>query len=252
MSDRMNAEADPELQAARAALSLEGGSLQRYAVRLSEVVMQQHAARKKDWTSWQAKEDELNDEIRSLRHEMHAEQQERDQAMGREVLLEQELRAERRRRIDLEAQVTLADSWKAEAAAADRAARMSSSNAALAASAESEAAREWKRQAAEARRGEAKAMAGQHRAELAAQQARKELNSHLEEREQQFSQRVKMARASEAEVLAEAWRMSGELRSELDAVRSGDAQIGQASDSSARQALQDLRELRQRYNDMLG
>lgn len=113
MSDRMNAEADPELQAARAALSLEGGSLQRYAVRLSEVVMQQHAARKKDWTSWQAKEDELNDEIRSLRHEMHAEQQERDQAMGREVLLEQELRAERRRRIDLEAQVTLADSWKA-------------------------------------------------------------------------------------------------------------------------------------------
>ena len=38
---------------------------------------------------------------------------ERDQAMGREVLLEQELRAERRRRIDLEAQATLADSWKA-------------------------------------------------------------------------------------------------------------------------------------------
>lgn len=51
---------------------------------------------------------------------------------------------------------------------------MSSSNAALAASAESEAAREWKRQAAEARRAEAKAMAGQQRAELAAQQARKD------------------------------------------------------------------------------
>ena len=94
-------------------------------------------------------------------------------------------------------------------------------------------------------------MAGQHRAELAAQQARKELNSHLEEREQQFSQRVKMARASEAEVLAEAWRMSGELRSELDEIRSAGAQ-GQSSDSRARQALQDLRELRQRYNDMLG
>ena len=41
------------------------------------------------------------------------EQQERDQAVGREVILEQELRAERRRRIDMEAQVTLADSWKA-------------------------------------------------------------------------------------------------------------------------------------------
>lgn len=40
--------------------------------------------------------------------------------------------------------------------------------------AESEAAREWKRQAAEARRAEAKAMAGQQRAELAAQQARKD------------------------------------------------------------------------------
>eukprot|EP00435_Cladocopium_sp_Y103_P042632 s2293_g11.t2 len=234
-----------------AALALEGPSLQRYAVRLSEVVMQQHAARKKDWKNWQGKEEELNDEIRELRRQVATEQQERDQAVGREVILEQELRAERRRRIDMEAQVTLADSWKAEAAAADRAARMSSSNAALAASAESEAAREWKRQAAEARRAEAKAMAGQQRAELAAQQARKDLNSHLEEREQQFSQRVQMARASEAEVLAEAWRMSGELRSELDAVRSGEA-APPSQDSSARQALQDLRELRQRYNDMLG
>lgn len=64
---------------------------------------------------------------------------------------------------------------QAEAAAADRAARMSSSNAALAASAESEAAREWKRQAAEARRAEAKAMASQQRAEVAAQNARKEI-----------------------------------------------------------------------------
>ncbi len=61
-----------------------------------------------------------------------------------------------------------------------------------------------------------------------------------------------MARASEAEVLAEAWRMSGELRSELDAVRSGEAAVPQGNDSSARRALQDLRELRQRYNDMLG
>lgn len=78
-----------------------------------------------------------------------------------------------------------------------------------------------------------------------------ELNSRLEEREHQFSQRVQMARASEAEVLAEAWRMSGELRSELDAVRSGEA-VPQGNDSSARRALQDLRELRQRYNDMLG
>ena len=52
---------------------------------------------------------------------------------------------------------------------------MSSSNAALAASAESEAAREWKRQAAEARRAEAKAMASQQRAEVAAQNARKEI-----------------------------------------------------------------------------
>ena len=67
-----------------------------------------------------------------------------------------------------------------------------------------------------------------------------DLNSHLEEREQQFGQRVQMARASEVEV-----------RSELDAVRSGEA-APPSQDSSARQALQDLRELRQRYNDMLG
>ena len=44
---------------------------------------------------------------------MATEQQERDQVVGREVILEQEPRAERRRRIDMEAQVTLADSWKA-------------------------------------------------------------------------------------------------------------------------------------------
>ena len=44
-----------------------------------------------------------------------------------------------------------------------------------------------------------------------------------------------------------AWRMSGELRSELDAVRS---ETPRQNESSARQALQDLRELRQRYNDM--
>ena len=47
------------------------------------------------------------------RNQVVTEQQERDQAVGREVILEQELRAERRRRIDMEAQVTLADSWKA-------------------------------------------------------------------------------------------------------------------------------------------
>ena len=218
----------------------------------SEVVMQQHAARRKDWAAWQVKEEELCDEIRELSSQVQAEQQERDQAVGRETILEQELRAERRRRIDLEAQITLADTWKAEAAAADRAARLANSNSALAAATESEAAREWKRQAAEARRAEAKASAAQHRAELAAQNARKELNRHLEEREQQFQQRVQQARASEAEVLAEAWRMSGELRSELDAVRTSDRSDRPSEGSSARQALQDLRELRQRYTDMLG
>ena len=156
------------------------------------------------------------------------------------------------RSLPAEAQLTLADTWKAEAQAADRAARLANSNSALAAKTESEAAREWKRQAAEARKAEAKASAGQQRAELAAQNARKELHRHLEEREQHFQQRVQQARASEAEVLAEAWRMSGELRSELDAVRSSDRPESELQEGSARQALQDLRELRQRYTDMLG
>lgn len=244
--------AGKEPQEGRSPLNLEGGSLQRYALRLSEVVMQQHAARRKDWAAWQAKEEELCDEIRDLGEQLRAEQQEHDQVMGRETILEQELRAERRRRIDLEAQLTLADTWKAEAQAADRAARLANSNSALAAKTESEAAREWKRQAAEARKAEAKASAGQQRAELAAQNARKELHRHLEEREQHFQQRVQQARASEAEVLAEAWRMSGELRSELDAVRSSDRPESELQEGSARQALQDLRELRQRYTDMLG
>ncbi|CAE7364527.1 kz [Symbiodinium natans] len=219
---------------------------------MSEVVMQQHAARRKDWAAWQVKEEELCDEIRDLNGQLQAEQQERDQAMGRETILEQELRAERRRRIDLEAQLTLSDTWKAEAAAADRAARLATSNSALASAAESEAAREWKRQAAEARRGEAQARAGQHREEL----AYSTLHRQFEEREAQYwaqyQQRVQQARASEAEVLAEAWQMSGELRSELDAVRERDLSERPLSEqSSARQALQDLRELRQRYTDML-
>ena len=65
--------------------------------------MQQHAARRKDWAAWEAKEEELCDEIRDLGEQLRAEQQEHDQVMGRETILEQELRAERRRRIDLEA-----------------------------------------------------------------------------------------------------------------------------------------------------
>ena len=67
-------------------------------------MMQQHAARRKDWAAWQAKEEELCDEIRDLGEQLRTEQQERDQVLGRETILEQELRAERRRRIDLEAQ----------------------------------------------------------------------------------------------------------------------------------------------------
>ena len=61
---------DDEAAAAMNSLPLEGPSLQRYAVRLSEVVMQQHAARKKDWKTWQGKEEELNDEIRELRRQV--------------------------------------------------------------------------------------------------------------------------------------------------------------------------------------
>ena len=77
----------------------------------SEVVMQQHAARRKDWAAWQAKEEELCDEIRDLGEQLRAEQQEHDQVMGRETILEQELRAERRRRIDLEARPRQVPGW---------------------------------------------------------------------------------------------------------------------------------------------
>ena len=38
-------------------MSEDGEGVQRYAMRLSEVVMEQHAARKKDWATWQQKED---------------------------------------------------------------------------------------------------------------------------------------------------------------------------------------------------
>eukprot|EP00930_Biecheleria_cincta_P046767 TRINITY_DN32302_c0_g1_i1.p1 TRINITY_DN32302_c0_g1~~TRINITY_DN32302_c0_g1_i1.p1 ORF type:complete len:163 (-),score=44.85 TRINITY_DN32302_c0_g1_i1:281-769(-) len=144
----------PEPRGMQPPRSLEGSSLKRYAMRLSEVVMQQHAARRQDWSNFQATEQLLSEQVQSLRQKFESELKERDEAVGREVIMEQELRAERRRRIELEAKITLVGTWKEEALAADRALRTTSTNTIMQVNAESEAAREWKRQAAEARRGE--------------------------------------------------------------------------------------------------
>eukprot|EP00931_Biecheleriopsis_adriatica_P066282 TRINITY_DN40679_c0_g1_i1.p1 TRINITY_DN40679_c0_g1~~TRINITY_DN40679_c0_g1_i1.p1 ORF type:complete len:263 (+),score=67.21 TRINITY_DN40679_c0_g1_i1:175-963(+) len=245
---------DPSLPASTplSPRSLDETSLRRYATRLSEVVMQQHTARRKDWAAWHAREEKLAEEVRDLRQEVFSEQQAREEALGREAILEQELRAERRRRIDLEAKVTLADTWKTEALAADRAAKITSANAALQASVESEAAREWKRQAIEYRQAEAKCAAKQHQAEVAAQQARQALTRHVDEQKEK-DQTIKL---QESEVLTEAWRVSGELRSELHTVARQSPYGGSTGEvlqngSAARQALHDLREVRLRYTSLL-
>mmetsp|Transcript_44839 Transcript_44839/g.90421 ORF Transcript_44839/g.90421 Transcript_44839/m.90421 type:complete len:257 (-) Transcript_44839:115-885(-) len=229
-------------------------NLRRYALQLSEVVIQQHEARYEDWAQWRARESELLEEVRALQQQVQTLAQEQDG----QAVLDQELRAERRRRIDAEARLTGAEVWRTEAAAADRAARAASSHSISVQGAESNEAREWKRQATMARSAEASAIASEKRAEDTAYRAQQELARHLREAEGRVTQSERRAQASEAMALGEAWEITGELRSELDACCRGANRWGAGSPprpdgqfTTARHALQELRGVRERYNQLL-
>merc|ERR1712087_676831 len=113
--------------------------------------------------------------------------------------------------------------WKTEAIAADRAARAASSHAAVAQGAEAVQAREWKAQLDAARRAEAQSMASETRAEQSARRARQELTRAMKDSEDNLANAERRAQANEAQVLGQAWQISGELRSELDAFRYADS-----------------------------
>lgn len=238
--------------------------LREYALQLSEVIVQQHQARQKELAQWQAEREGLLEEVADQQHSLALVREEQAESCRAEVKLEQELKAERRRRIDVEARLLSAELWRNEAHAADRAARAVQSRMSAAAGAEAEEAREWKRRAEALKRREEQLLKGEAQAQQRAREAQQELQSHLREAERRMAEHEVRLRTSEAEVLSEGWKMSGELRAELDAcARQGGGQAQRATpkvapgpkESSdrggARKALQELRELRQRYASLL-
>lgn len=232
-----------------------GESLKSYSNRLQQVVMQQHTARREDWGHFHAREAALLEEIGELRR--YAE--DRDSMRWYEAKLVEELRLERRKRIDLEARLTGADRWRTEAIAAGRMARNAEVNMSFGQEAELAEAREWQRNAERFRAGEERAMATERLAEDSLRRSRQELGRKSRDLEKRSAEVELRSEASEAEALASAFRLSAELRNELDAVKtntSGARQIGgQPSPgrpvSQARRALEDIRGVRERVDGML-
>merc|ERR1719408_1028705 len=189
--------------------------LKSYSNRLQQVVMQQHTARREDWAHFHAREAALLDEVAELRRFA----EDRDSLRWYEAKLMEELRLERRKRIDLEARLTGADRWRTEAIAAGRMARNAEVNMSFGQEAELAEAREWHRNAERFRAGEERAMAAERVAEDSLRRARQEIGRKNRELEKRTAEVELRAEASEAGALATAYRLSGELRGELDSVR---------------------------------
>lgn len=236
-------------------------ALQRYALRLSEVIVELQSARREDYAEWRARETTLLEEVvRSQRVS--------DQRRNVDARLEHELQAEHRRRIDAEARLTSAERFRAEAVAEDRVCRSMNSHAAAAFEAETMEAREWRRQLGLARRSEEMAVASERLAEDRARRTLQEFSRHTLDAQRRVAESELQAKTSEAEALSSVWRLSGELRSELDACRWAEIQAymegspGAVADGgrgrphgqqllTTRQALQDLRSVRERVDGLL-
>lgn len=234
-------------------------SLKDYANRLQQVVMQQHTARREDWSHFHSREASLLDEVGELRRFA----EDRDSLRWYEAKIMEELRLERRKRIDLEARLTGADRWRTEAISAGRMARNAEVNMSFGQEAELAEAREWQRNAERFRSGEERAMASERLAEDSLRRARQELGRRNRDLEKRTAEVELRAEASEAEALATAYRLSGELRSELDSVRGAAAVRGMGGApgqyagspapqvSQARRALEDIRGVRERVDGLL-
>lgn len=235
--------------------------LKEYVRRLQQVVLQQHTARREDWSHFHARETGLQDELNELRHFA----EDRDSLRWYETKLMEELRLERRKRIDLEARLTGADRWRTEAIAAGRMARNAEVNMSFGQEAELAEAHEWQRNAEKFRAGEERAVASEKLAEDNLRRARQELGRQSRDLEKRTAEAELRAQAGEAEALSAAWKLSGELRSELDSVRlvgpyrgggsSPRANFRSASPapnvSQARRALGNVRGVKEQLDGML-
>jgi len=124
--------------------------------------------------------------------------------------------------------------------------------------------REWQRNAERFRVGEERAANAERMAEDSLRRARQELGRRNRDLEKRTAEVELRAEASEAEALATAYRLSGELRSELDTVRGATGGFNGGRDqyynaprspapqvSQARRALEDIRGVRDRVDGLL-
>ena len=164
--------------------------------------------------------------------------EERERSRQRESLLLQEVRAERRRRIDLEAQATSVERWKREAIEAERATNRASS------------------EVAEFREVSMAATRSEQRACRLAEQLRESEDSVMVLRQQLQQQQLQMIddanqsrdRIAELEAQLSGAGLTGDASSVL--AGSGVRQQG-AGLSTARQALKELKDVRERYTSLL-
>lgn len=240
-------------------------SLKRYCKRLSQVVMQQHTARREDWAHFHARENQLLEEVGELRRFA----EDRDSLRWYEAKIMEELRLERRKRIDLEARLTGADRWRTEAIAAGRMARNAEVTMSFGQEAELAEAREWQRNAERFRAAEERAVASERFAEDSLKRSRQELGRSMRDLEKRAAEVELRAEASEAQTLSEGWRLAGELKGELDAMKGAAAQGYRGGGpkapalesvpvspvtgrvTSARRALEDIRGVRDRLDGVL-
>mmetsp|Transcript_21794 Transcript_21794/g.49619 ORF Transcript_21794/g.49619 Transcript_21794/m.49619 type:complete len:330 (-) Transcript_21794:3-992(-) len=200
-------------------------SLQQYAARLAEVVSRQQLARREDMLTWRDREQALISEVAAAEREARRACEERDRYRIVEVRMAEELKAERRGRIRLEAQLVGSDRWRAEAEACDRATRAARGQVAFAHEAEAAEAREWKLAVHRAREGEARALTMERSERDAVLRARQELIKSQRAMERGAAETELRAEAGEAQALSAAWRLTGELRSELDDLRGASARL---------------------------
>jgi hypothetical protein len=258
--DGMDPYAETGLDSILDAKSDDPMAMKDYAQRLQQVVLQQHTARREDWAHFHSRESGLLEEVGELRRFA----EDRDSLRWYEAKLMEELRLERRKRIDLEARLTGADRWRTEAIAAGRMARNAEVNMSFGQEAELAEAREWQRNAERFRVGEERAANAERMAEDSLRRARQELGRRNRDLEKRTAEVELRAEASEAEALATAYRLSGELRSELDTVRGATGGFNGGRDqyynaprspapqvSQARRALEDIRGVRDRVDGLL-
>lgn len=241
-------------------------SLKRYCQRLSQVVMQQHTARREDWAHFHSREQQLLEEVGELRKFA----EDRDSLRWYEAKIMEELRLERRKRIDLEARLTGADRWRTEAIAAGRMARNAEVTMSFSQEAELAEAREWQRNAERFRAAEERAVASERFAEDSLRRSRQELGRSMRDLEKRAAECELRAEAGEAEALSTGWRLAGELKGEIDAMKGAAAQGYRGGNppaadlrpvspapttervTSARRALEDIRGVRDRLDGVLG